>query len=192
MLPGTYDPGFYVPQYLCSRFLGPTIPSPSPTYFISQCLYAVSYFYFCCLALVDWSLYSTALIMLPVLYVPQEGLPMFHLPCSCSHFCCFVLSLICRFVVSYFLYIVVSQFRYFTLQLFHTLWFRPFRNGPLFAILIFHSAMFPELCVPQYLWFPIPMFPDTLISLSYLPRSLCSPVSMFPDPYVPGPMFTDT
>ena len=25
MVPSTYDPGFYVPQYLCSRFLGRTL-----------------------------------------------------------------------------------------------------------------------------------------------------------------------
>ena len=69
---------------------------------------------------------------------------------SVSYFRCFILPLICTFVVSYFLHFIVSQFRYFTLQLFHTLWFRPFRTGPLFA--------------------------DTYISRYLCSRSLCSPV----------------
>ena len=46
--------------------------------------------------------------------------------------------------------------------------------------------------IPQYLcspipMFPCPMFPNAIISLSYVPRSLCLPVPMFP-----GPMFPDT
>ena len=104
---------------------------------------------------------------------------------SVSYFCCFVLSLICTFVVSYFLYFVVSQFRYFTLQLFHTLWFRPFRTGPLFA-----DTYIPRCYVPRSLSSSVSMFRDPYVPRSYVTRYLdftvlCSPVSMFPSTYVP-------
>ena len=159
--PGTYDPGFYVPQYLCSRFLGSPVPSPSPTHFIPQCLYAL--LLLSCtfgLILIFHGLYNVSRSLC------SPGGPTYVPSPSVSYFRCFVLSLICTSVVSYFLYFVVSQFRYFTLQLFHTLWFRPFRTSPLFA--------------------------DTYIPRSYVPRSLCSPIPLFPDPHLPGPMFPDT
>ena len=60
MFPSTYDPGFYVPRYLCSLVLCSQTcqiclfanTSP-PTLLIPHCLYVVSYLYFCCLVLLS-------------------------------------------------------------------------------------------------------------------------------------------
>ena len=153
MFPDTHDPGFYVPQYLCSRFLGS--PIPSPTHFIPQCLYVL--LLLSCtfgLILIFHGLYNVS--RSPC----SPGGPTYVPSPSVSYFRCFVLSLICTFVVSYFLYFVVSQFRYLTPQLFHTLsaygfvHFAPVLCSP---ILKFHGPMFPSLYVPQYLCSPIPM-----------------------------------
>ena len=47
-----------------------------------------------------------------------------------------------------------------------------------------------QFFVPQYLCFPVSMFPgsilpDHYVPRSHVPRSLCSPIPMFPSTYVP-------
>ena len=156
MILGSMFPNIYVPDFLVPN----TLPLPNtfyPPVFVRCFVFLLLLSCTFGLILIFHGLYNVSRSLC------SPGGPTYVPSPSVSYFCCFVLSLICTFVVSYFLNFVVSQFRYFTLQSFHTtLWYRPFRTGPLFAILIFHSAMFPDLYVPQYLCSPIPMFPGPM------------------------------
>ena len=205
MFPGIYDPGFYVPQYLCSRFLGSPIPSPSPTHFIPQCLYV----------LLLLSCTFGLILIFHGLYNVSRSLCSQRRAYLCSISQCFVLSLFFTFINLYIRCFVLSLFRSISISLFHTPVVSHFmvssiRTSPLFADTYFPRSygprslcspipMFPVLCspilrlhgpnyVPRSLCSPLPMFPNTyIIPGSYVLRSLCSPVPMFPNPYVPLP-----